>query len=154
MGQHPYFPLFMDLTGKHIVIIGGGTIAARRALTLLDFTESLTVVSPDLHPDLEPFILTRRIVWKRKIYAPADLNGADYVLAATDDGSVNDEIYTHCKAQNIPVNVCTDRTKCDFLFPGIARKGDAVVGMTSGGTDHAGVRDALKLIRTLLDKLF
>ena len=154
MEHYPYFPLFTDLSGKRIMIVGGGNIAARRALTLLDFTESLTVVSPDLHPDLEPFVQAGRIVWKRNKYDPADLRGADYVLAATDDGSVNDEIYAHCKAQSIPVNICTDHTKCDFLFPGIARKGNAVVGVTSGGTDHAGVRDALKQIRTLLDKLF
>lgn len=154
MEHYPYFPLFTDLSGKRIVIVGGGNIAARRALTLLDFTETLTVVSPDLHPDMASFIQSGRIVWKRKQYSPADLTGADYVLAATNDGSVNDEIYDFCKQQHIPVNVCTDHTKCDFLFPGIARKGDAVVGMTSGGTDYTGVRDTLKEIRALLDSLF
>ena len=154
MEQYPYFPLFTDLSGKRIVIVGGGNIAARRALTLLDFTESLTVVSPDLHPDLESFVRAGRIVWKQKKYDPADLTGADLVLAATDDPTVNDRIYARCKEMHIPVNICTDHTKCDFLFPGIARKGAAVVGMTSGGTDHTGVRDSLKQIRTLLDKLF
>ena len=154
MVQYPYFPLFTDLSGKRIVIVGGGNIAARRALTLLDFTETLTVVSPDLHPDLEAFVQAGRIVWIQKQYDLVDLNGADLVLAATNDPEVNDQIYDHCKEMYIPVNICTDHTKCDFLFPGIARKGDIVVGMTSGGTDHAGVRDALKQIRTLLEKLF
>lgn len=154
MGRYPYFPLFLDLSGKRIVIVGGGTIARRRALTLLDFTETLAMVSPDLHPDLTPLVRAGRIVWERKAYDPADLTGADYVLAATDDREVNDRICKQCRERQIPVNVCTDYTKCDFLFPGIARKGDAVVGMTSGGRNHAAVREGLQQIRKLLDRLF
>lgn len=77
------------------------------------------------------------LVWKREAYQegtiPAD---AFMVLAATSDAWVNTQIWKECKEKHILVNVCSDRDLCDFQFPGIASRGDLVIGINAGGQDH------------------
>ena len=153
MADYPWFPLFVDLSGKKIVVVGGGRIALRRIRTLTPFTEKVTVVSPELHPDLLPLEEAGRLTVLRRPYAPADIEGAALVLAATDNKEVNEAVYADCKRLGIPVNVSSDRHKSDFYFPGIARKGSFVAGVTAGGKDHAGAKKLTEAIRELLDKL-
>ena len=150
MSAYPWFPLFINLAGKKIVVVGGGRIARRRILTLLDFTERVTVVAPELHPDLlEPEAAGRLTVFRRA-YEPGDIAGAALVLAATNDKAVNEAVRDDCRRLGIPVNVSSDRNDSDFYFPGIARKGPLVAGVTASGTDHAGARRLTEAIRALL----
>ena len=139
------FPLFIDLTEKKVVVYGAGVIASRRVETLLAFTSSLTVFAPEASELVEEGYL----VWKREAYQegtiPAD---AFMVLAATNDAWVNTQIWKECKEKqkHILVNVCSDRDLCDFQFPGIASRGDLVIGINAGGQDH-------RLAKTWTDKI-
>ena len=153
MADYPRFPLFVDLSGKKIVVVGGGRIALRRIRTLTQFTETVTVVAPELHPELLPLEEAGRLKVLRRLYEPADIEGAALVLAATDNKEVNEAVYAACKRLGIPVNVSSDRSKSDFYFPGIARKGTYVAGVTAGGKDHAGAKKLTEAIRELLEKL-
>ena len=56
------------------------------------------------------------------------------------------------RSRSIPVNVSSDKTLCDFYFPGVARKGSIVVGVTAGGTDHAGAKRVTQAVRKLLEE--
>ena len=89
----------------------------------------------------------------KKEYEEKDLEGADIVFAATNDHDVNNRIHDDCKKRGITVNVSTDRSKSDFYFPGIARKGDIVVGVTASGKDHAGARWVSEKMREMLDHM-
>ena len=151
MADFPWFPLFVNLAGKKIVVIGAGKIARRRILTLLDFTETVTVVAPEVHPDLQAAEAEGRLNVIRRAWLPEDLTGADLVLAATDDGKVNEAVRSECRRLTIPVNVSSDRRGNDFYVPGIGRKGELVVGVTAGGTDHAAARRITEAIRALLE---
>ena len=126
------FPLFIDLTEKKVVVYGAGVIASRRVETLLAFTSSLTVFAPEASERVQRAAEEGHLVWKREAYQegtiPAD---AFMVLAATSDAWVNTQIWKH-----ILVNVCSDRDLCDFQFPGIASRGDLVIGINAGGQDH------------------
>ena len=150
MPDYPFFPLFLDLSRKHIVIVGAGRIARRRIETLLPFTRTLRVIAPEIHPDLLELEQAGKLLISRKEYAHTDLDGADFVLAATDRPEVNREIRDDCHRLGIPVNVSSDRFQSDFYFPGIARKGPFVVGVTASGTGHA---DAAKLTARLREVL-
>lgn len=152
MRSSSYFPVFIDLSERKIVVAGGGRIALRRIRTLLQFTEMVTLVSPEALPELEALAEEGRIVWIREAYRRELILDADMVLACTDNPAVNDEIYGVCRCLGIPVNVCSDRRKCDFYFPGVVKKENVVVGVTAGGTDHRKAREIRERIRELLDR--
>ena len=80
------------------------------------------------------------------------IENADLVLACTDDPELNGEIYSVCKCLGIPVNVCSDRRKCDFYFPGIVARDNVVIGVTAGGTDHRKAREVREKIERLLEE--
>lgn len=150
MGEYPYFPIFIDLSEKKILVIGAGKIARRRITVLCRFTPTLTVIAPDSLPEIEALAEEGTIRLLRKSYEEEDIEGADIVFAATNDHDVNDRIHNDCKKHGIMVNVSTDRRKSDFYFPGIAAKGDIVVGVTASGKDHAGAKRVSEQVRKLL----
>ena len=113
MTEYPYFPLFVDLSGKKILIVGAGSIALRRAETLAPFGAELIVTAPEGRPEME----TLAAVWNRRRFQEEDLEGAVLVLAATDDEAVNSLVAELCRERGTPVNSCSDKTQCDFYFP-------------------------------------
>ncbi|MBQ7681379.1 MAG: bifunctional precorrin-2 dehydrogenase/sirohydrochlorin ferrochelatase [Oscillibacter sp.] len=142
MPDYPFFPLFVDLSRKHIVVFGAGRIAARRIAALTPFTPTLKVVAPEISPELLELERAGKLLIARKAYEYADLDGADFVLAATNRPEVNAQIRADCNRLCIPVNVSSDRGQSDFYFPGVARKGPLVVGVTASGESHT---DAARL---------
>ena len=135
--KKPYFPLFVDLNEKQIVVVGAGTIAKRRIRTLVSFTNHLTVIAPEVNREL------------LDMEKAEDIYDADYVIAATNDHQINSDIYSACKCMGITVNVCSDKTKCDFYFPGIVQNGNVVVGVTASGSDHKEARKTVEKIRSI-----
>ena len=154
MPEYPFFPMFVDLSRRRALSVGGGRIAARRVSALVQFCPSITVVAPSIHPEIEALADGGRVRIVRRSYREADLEGMDIVLACTDDGALNAAIAAVCRARGIPVNVASDRTQCDFLFPGIARRDGLVVGVTAGGGDHRLARRATEALRDYLTHEF
>jgi len=147
----PFFPVFIDLSDKNIVVIGAGNIAGRRIDALSSFTDNITVIAPRVSERAEDIINRCGFTVKRKAYEKEDIINADMVLAATDDPLVNKEIHADCREKGIPVNVCSDKEMCDFYFPGIIRNKDIVIGVSTGGKDHAKARRVTEKIRGLLE---
>ena len=110
----PHFPLFVDLTGKRCVVVGGGPVAARRADVLARFGAAVTVVSPVWSGS------AGNIQWLRRPYAPGDLDGAYLAIAATDRRDVNHRVGCDARALGIPVAVADRREECTFFFPAVA----------------------------------
>ncbi|MBQ3425704.1 MAG: bifunctional precorrin-2 dehydrogenase/sirohydrochlorin ferrochelatase [Clostridia bacterium] len=152
MSQGLYFPLFIDLSKKKIVVIGAGTIAKRRIRALYDFVGQITVVAPEIHPDIQKLANTDKLKTVRKLYESADIDDADIVLAATNDKIVNREIAELCKEKHIPVNNCSERKQCDFYFPGVIHTENVVIGVTASGQDHAKAKEIKEKIKEALDK--
>lgn len=148
MTEYPYFPLFVNLSGKKILIVGAGSIALRRAETLAPFGAELIVTAPEGRPEME----TLAAVWNRRRFLEEDLEGAVLVLAATDDEAVNSLVAELCRERGIPVNSCSDKTQCDFYFPGIARKENLVIGVTASGKDHRLAASAAGQLRKWLSE--
>ena len=147
---YPFFPLFVDLSGKKLVVVGAGRIAKRRIETLVQFSGNVTAVAPEVHPELAELEAAGVLRVCRKCYERADLAGAALVFAATNDRAVNETVWRDCKRLGIPVNVGSDRTKSDFYFPGIARRDNLVIGVTASGRDHAEAKRVTGLVRELL----
>ena len=134
-----YFPFFMDIAGKNGVIVGGGKVAARKAEKLLSLNTHLTVIAPEI----EDWFRTQEkqlkengavpLVLVEREFEMADLAGANFVIAATDDEALNGSISAYCKSRQIPVNVVDDREKCSFFFPALVREGDLTIGISTDG---------------------
>lgn len=150
--KHKYFPLFVSLEEKEILVVGGGTIASRRIRALLPFGGRLTVIAPEVSDFIKEAAAEGELVWKQEAYTREALRYADLVLACTDDPELNGEVYSVCKCLGIPVNVCSDRRKCDFYFPGIVARDNVVIGVTAGGTDHRKAREVREKIERLLEE--
>lgn len=146
------FPLFMDLSEKRAVFIGGGTIALRRVRTLLPFVGDIVVFAPEFTPELERFADDGAIELVRKRYEPSVLDGAGIALICTNNHAVNDEAWAECRRRGILTNVCSDRAKCDFYFPGVVQSDGMVVGISAGGKDHRRVRQLRARIEKLLEE--
>lgn len=146
-----YFPLFMDISDKKIVVIGGGNIAARRVKVLSQFCRDLTVVAPRIHPDLLTLEEKGQIRVIRREYEREDIYDAWMVLAATDQHKLNEEIYSVAKCLGALVNVASNREKCDFHFPGIVKKNHFVVGLNASGMDHKGAARLKKRIEEAVE---
>ncbi len=152
-----YFPMFVDLTEKKIVVIGGGTIATRRVCTLLPFVSQIEVVAPEATVELQELSCKGEITWKQCEYDYEHIKDADIVLAATDRPEINHRIKAECEqlkaetGRKILVNIADDRNLCDFYFPGIVQAGEIVVGINAGGRNHGLVKAIREKIQKLLE---
>ena len=145
-----YFPKFVDLTDKKVVVAGAGTIAKRRIRALAEFTDRLVVVAPEVNQELKEMEARGKLTILKKHCEREDLYDAALVIAATNDNKINQEIYSVCKCLGIPVNVCADKTKCDFYFPGIVTDENFVVGISTSGREHKKAREVTDKIQALL----
>lgn len=144
------FPIFLDLSDKEIMVIGGGRIATRRIRVLTEFSDHLFVIAPLVTEELEILAKEGQIQLIKEEYHRDRILGADMVLACTDNEQVNDTVYRDCKVLGIMVNVSSDKRKCDFYFPGIVTKDHLVVGVTASGEDHKKARKIRESIAELL----
>lgn len=152
MNDRLYFPLFVDMSGKRVLVAGAGAIARRRIESLLPFGPHITVVAPEAVSEVADLAKAGRLLWLSRVFQEADLDEADLVLAAAGDAAVDAQVAAACRKRHIPVNTASDRGLCDFYFPGIARRDNLVVGVTASGTDHRAARETTEAIRELLNK--
>lgn len=148
-----YFPLFVDLSDKKILVVGGGTVATRRVKTLLSFTKEITVIAPKMTEELYRMVKMDVVNGDFREVKKTDFADVYMVLACTDDDEVNDNIYRICKDMGIYVNLANDKKKCDFFFPGIVRKDEAVVGITASGLNHTKAKRIREEIQSALEKV-
>jgi len=154
MKNKKYFPMFLDLTGKNVVIVGGGKTAVKRARTVLQFTRNVTVIADHVVPEMTELSRTGRITLHQRLVKRSDIQEAFLVLTATSDERLNDDIYRLCKDEGIYVNIQNDREKSDFQFPGIYIKNDVVVGVSASGLDSEEARTVSQAVQTALEKAF
>lgn len=147
-----YFPMFVDLSDKNIVVVGGGNIATRRVRILLQFTRNVTVVAPQCTAQLQELAKTGHITLIARSVKRSDFTMAYMVIAATNDWKLNDEIYRVCKEEGIYVNVADDQNKCDFHFPGIYLKDEIVIGITAGGTDRSHIKRIHQAVQKAMEE--
>jgi siroheme synthase-like protein len=128
-----YYPIFLDLEGKPVVVVGGGKVGLRKAKGLVEAGARVTVVAP--HQDAEFDALPVERIGRE--YRGADLDGMELAFAATDERRVNHQIAEDAKHRGIPVNVADDPGECDFIVPARIARGAVQVAVSTGGTDPA-----------------
>jgi len=145
-----YYPVFLKLKNKVCVVIGGGKVAERKILGLLAVGAKVKVISPDLTPKLKSLYEKGTFIWEERPYRRGDLTGAFLVIAATNDPSVQEEIFKEAEEKNIPCNVVDRPEYCTFIVPSIIKRGDLVIAISTSGASPALARR----LRETLEEIF
>lgn len=132
--DHALFPVFLDLAGRRVLVVGGGAVAKRKIEALLEAGAAVDVVARALEPTLEGWRAEGRIRAIAADFDPAQLDGAWLVIAATDDAGLNRSVHAEASARRIFVNVVDDAPLCSFQSPARVQRGPLQIAISSGGT--------------------
>lgn len=128
-----YLPLFFDLRGKPVLLVGGGTIALRKARLLSKAQAMITVVAPDIGAELEALVLAGGGSVRRETYSDSHLSQVVLVISATDIAEINHQVAEDCHARRLPVNVVDSPELCSVIMPAIVDRSPLMIGISSGG---------------------
>ena len=145
-----YFPLFVDLRGRPVVVVGGGSVALRKVELLLSAGARVTVVSPVIAPNLLELEVAGAISVIHASFTSVHLAGSTLVIAATDDATVNSEVAAAARARGLWVNVVDDPVESTFIVPSIVDRSPIVVAVSSGGASPMLARRVRARIEALL----
>ena len=137
------FPMFVDLKGQDIVVIGAGEVALRKIEQLIKFSPKLTVVAPNIHEEIRVLSQTFSMSILEREYVIEDCDNRFLVIGALDDLSEQEKIYTACMRAKTPVNCVDSPALCSFIFPALIVQGDLCVGINTSGKAPA-VSSALR----------
>ena len=134
MKANRYYPLFLDLTGKVCVVVGGGRVADRKVRALLTCGARVRVVSLRVCKSIRKLSEAKRIELLERAYETADLRDATLVFAATNDVLTNGRVSQDARERGIPVNVADSPDLCDFIVPAVIRREPIVIAISTSGT--------------------
>ncbi len=145
-----YYPIFLNISGKRCVVVGGGQVALRKVRTLLKHGANVEVISPDLCPELSQLAESGEIRVLQRSYRAGDLQDAIIAIAATNDSNTNLEVVKEARRKAVLVHVADDAESSDFIVPSYMRRGDVTIAISTAGRSPALARK----IRTRLEKDF
>ena len=128
-----YYPVYLDISKRRCVVVGGGEVAERKVMKLLECDADVVVVSNVVTPGLETMINGKIIQHIPDDYDSGYIKGAFIVVGATDRDEVNEKIYRDSRGSGILVNIVDDPKRCDFIVPSIMRTGDLAIAISTGG---------------------
>lgn len=145
-----FLPLFHNLRGRQVLVVGGGDIALRKARLLAEVGAVLRVVAPDILSELSQLVEAGGGQTCQREYLSSDLDGVHLVIAATDDEPLNALISAQAQERYLPVNAVDAPALCSVIFPAIVDRSPLVIAISSGG--HAPV--LARLTRARIETLF
>jgi len=148
----PLFPAFLDLSGRRVLLVGGGAVARRKAEALLEAGASVLVGAPALEPVLLRWASEGRFTHLNGRFVPEWLEGAWLVIAATDDPEVNAHVAAEATARHIWVNVVDDAPRCSFQVPARIERGPLQVAISSRGEAPMVARWLRETLEATLDE--
>ena len=147
-----YYPLFLDISRRLCVVVGGGNVAERKVERLLACEACVEVVGKRLTPTLAALAREGRIVHHDGDYEGALIRGAFLVIGATDSDTVNGRIAMDARALGIPVNIVDEPARCDFILPSVIRRGDVTIAASTGGASPALARHLREELEAFLSE--
>ena len=143
-----YFPIYLEIRNKKILVIGGGVVAQRKIESLLGAGANIVVVSKDLTPQIREYQEEGRIAVVGREYDKALLEKVFMVIAATDEAELNHRISRDAMEKGLLVNAVDQPKDCNFIFPSLLKRGDLVLAISTSGKSPAlakKIRERLEL---------
>lgn len=146
--QH-FVPISLNCKNKICCVVGGGRIAERKVKGMMESGAFITVISPNITPDLQVLADHKQLHWVNRVYREGDLQGAFLVYAATNQREVNDEVAHEARQRGILVNVADRSEEGDFITPGTIRRGRLTISISTEGAGPAVTTDITSALNTL-----
>ncbi len=131
------YPIYADLTGRAVLLVGGGVVAARKLGALLKREIRVTVVAPEICPELQELTDDSGLVIHQRSYQTGDLAEHWLVIAATDDSKLNQKVFAQAAEARIFCNVVDQPELCTFHVPAVVRQGLLQIAISTGGASPA-----------------
>ena len=132
-----YYPVFLNLKNKKAVVIGGGSVAERKAQTLLSCDADVSIISPKITPRLRRLVKEGKIEYIKKGYEDKDIKDAFIVVAATNDRGINEAIYKAAERYGCLLNIVDKPESSNFIVPSVISRGDLTIAISTGGRSPA-----------------
>jgi uroporphyrin-III C-methyltransferase/precorrin-2 dehydrogenase/sirohydrochlorin ferrochelatase len=145
-----YFPVFFDLSGQKVLVVGGGEVALRKVLLLERTGANITLVAPEIAPELMQRAAKAKLKLAIREFTPGDLDGARLVIVATSRRAVNRWIANLSEARSIPVNVVDDLQASRFIVPAIVDRDPVLVAISTGGASPVLARRLRERLEALI----
>jgi precorrin-2 dehydrogenase/sirohydrochlorin ferrochelatase len=142
-----YYPIYLDVKGKRCVVVGGGEVAYRKALSLKEAGAEVVAIAPEFSKGL---LAEKDLILLKQGYSGECLAGAFLVIAATNDQEVNQKIWEDAQRHGLLVNVVDQPELCNFIVPSVVNRGELQISISTGGASPALARR----IRQELESLF
>lgn len=125
--------MFVKLTGRKCVVVGGGPVAEGKIESLLHAGANVTIVSPGLTDSLEQLHRCGQFLWIRSRFDVSQIEGAFLVIAATSDDATNEAVYRAANDSGILCNAVDQPARCHFYFPAVAQRGALQIAVSTAG---------------------
>jgi precorrin-2 dehydrogenase/sirohydrochlorin ferrochelatase len=146
-----YFPAFIKLENKKILIIGGGYIALEKLQHLLDFTLDIKVIALDISNEMQLLIKKHNLEFEIRKYKSNDIDDFNIVIVAVDDIPLQEEIFNEAKIlPNCLVNSVDSVNYCDFIFPSYIKKDDLTIAVSTSGASPAIAKHLRRYLENLI----
>lgn len=145
-----YFPLFVPCIDKEILIVGGGNIATRRLLTLMQFSVKITVVAPEVSESIQQFANDNKIILHKRVFELDDIKNKFIVIATTSDIELNKQIAYACEENNIYVSDASQKEHSTFYFPSVFCFKNFISATTSQGENYKDLSIGMKAFKEKL----
>lgn len=143
-----YYPVFLDIQDRICLVVGGGQVGTRKVQTLLKCGARVTVISPQVTPELAALTEQGRIAWKTRAYRPSDLDQAFLVIGATDDQALNRQIHKASEKVGRLCNIADQPELCNFVLPSIVNQGDLSIAISTAGKSPAFAKHLRRQLQT------
>jgi precorrin-2 dehydrogenase len=145
-----YFPAFIKLDDKQVLIVGGGNIAYEKLERLLDFTQELEVIAADISEPMLQKLEKENIPYAKRRYKKGDIAGFDVVIVAVDDIALQAEIYEESKQYKCLCNAVDSAAYCDFIFPSYVKEDDLTIAISTSGASPALAKHLKAYLRDMI----
>jgi uroporphyrin-III C-methyltransferase / precorrin-2 dehydrogenase / sirohydrochlorin ferrochelatase len=128
-----YLPIFLKVTDRPCLVVGGGKVAARKVALLLRAGAHVTLVSPQSCAEVRSLTAGGNVTCEERDFQSNDISGVALVIAATDNEAVNRTVSELARQRGIPVNVVDNPGLCSFIMPSIIDRSPVQVAVSTGG---------------------
>jgi precorrin-2 dehydrogenase/sirohydrochlorin ferrochelatase len=146
-----FYPLLIDLLDRRVLVVGGGVVAERKVVSLLEAGAAVTVVAPETTPHLQTLADSKSLRLHRRNFEEADIEGMLLIVSATDDRRTQEHVAKLARDRGILINTVDRPALCDFIVPAIVRRGDVIVAISTSGkspTLAAALRERVETVIT------